>query len=305
MSITNRAALAEQLWPGIFMIFGSGYEDYDDEKLDLFDVETSTKAYETYVMEALFGMNAEKDAGVSVMFDAAAEAWKGRVEMHAYGLGFAVPREAIDDNQYFDLVPKFTRALKRSMIISEQVRAAAFYDGLFTTSMTGDGKPGCAPDHPIRDGSFSNVLSSNSDLNETSLEAATTQMGGWTDERGLNVAIKPSTVSIPNGLQFTAARLSQTTLRPGTGDNDINALRQMGTIPGGFKLNHYLKDPRAWFVRTNIAKGEGPVCWNRVPLEVNPGEGTDQQIMKVMAYQRYAFSLGNPRAILGAPGQPV
>jgi len=265
-------------------------------------VRGSTKAYEEYVMESGFGLAPVKDAGAPTAFDEAADTWKGRVEMAAYALGFVITREAVEDDQYFDLVPRYTRALKRSMMQTKEVRAAAFVDGVFSTSQTGDGVSVCNAAHPLKNGdTFSNVAGANADLNETSLEAAVIQIADYVDERGLRISVQPEKMIVPNGLQFTAERLMKTTSgRVGTSDNDVAAIHTMGAVPGGYKVNNYLSDPRAWFLKTNVS--EGMTHWDRTPLDLENGDGSETQTMKVMAYERYAFSCMDPRSFWGAPG---
>jgi hypothetical protein len=303
MSAINRAALAEHLWPGIIEFFGLEYQDYEEQCGYIFDKRGSTKAYEEYVMESGFGLAPMKEAGAPISFDEAADTWKGRVEMVAYALGFVITREAVEDDQYFDLVPRYTRALKRSMMQTKETRAAAFCDAVFTTSTTGDGVSVCNAAHPLKNGdTFSNVAAANADLNETSLEAAIIQIADYVDERGLRISVQPTRMIVPNGLQFTAERLMKTTgARVGTADNDVAAIHTMGMIPEGYKLNNYLADPRAWFLKTNVS--EGMTHWDRTPLDLEDGDGSETQTMKVMAYERYAFSCMDPRSFWGAPGQ--
>lgn len=303
MVAINRTALAEHLWPGIIEFFGMEYQDYQEQYSDVFTTRGSTKAYEEYVMESGFGLAPMKGAGAPISFDEAADAWKGRVEMVAYALGFVITREAVEDDQYFDLVPRYTRALKRSMVQTKEVRAAAFVDGVFSTSTTGDGVSICNASHPLKSGdTFSNTASANADLNETSLEAAVIQIADWVDERGLRIAVQPESMIVPNGLQFTAERLMKTTgARVGTADNDVAAIHTLGMVPGGYKLNNYLSDSRAWFLKTNVS--EGMTYWDRTPLDLEDGDGSETQTMKVMAYERYAFSCMDPRGFWGSPGQ--
>lgn len=302
MGAINRAALREHLWPGIVEFFGSEYADYQEQYTSIFTTRKSTKAYEEYVMESMFGLAAVKGEGSPITFDEAADAWKGRVQMEAYALGYVITREAVNDDQYFDLIPRYTRALKRSMKITKEVRAAAFIDGSFDTQKTGDGEAILSANHPLKNGeTFSNMATAPADLNETSLEAAIIQIADYTDERGLRVSVQPERLIVPNGLQFTAERLMKTTShRPGTSDNDIAALHTMGAVPGGYKLNNYLADPQAWFLITNVS--EGMTHWEREPLDLEEGDGSETQTMKVMAYERYAFSCMDPRSFWGSPG---
>jgi hypothetical protein len=307
MAAINRAALREHLWPGIIEWFGLEYQDYPEQYGYIFDTRKSTKAYEEWVAESGFGLAPEKAPGSPIMFDEAADAWKGRVEMLAYALGFVITRETVEDDQYFDLVPRYTRALKRSMKITKEVRAASYVDGVFSTSMTGDGVAVCAANHPLKNGdTFANMAGASADLNETSLEAAIIQIADYVDERGLRISVQPTRMIVPNGLQFTAERLMKTTdRRVGTNDNDISALHTMGMIPEGYRTNNYLNDPRAWYLRTNVTSGEGMVCWDRTALDLEEGDGSETQTLKILAYERYAFAALDPRGLWGSPGQPI
>lgn len=302
MSAINRAALREQLWPGIYDIFGSTYEDYEDQYGYFFKTRKSTKAYEEYVMESMFGLAPPKAEGAPTIFDEASEVWKGRVEMNAYALGFIVTREAVNDNQYFDLVPRYTRALKRSMKITKEVRAASFMDAAFTDSTTGDGEAIFSQNHPLKNGAvFANTPSAQADLNETSLEAALIQIGDFVDERGLRISVNARCMVVPNSMQFVAERLMKTTgARVGTADNDVAAIHTMGMMPEGYKVNNYLSDPKAWFITTDVE--EGLTHWDRESLDLEEGDGSETQTMKVMAYERYAFSCMDPRSAWGMPG---
>jgi hypothetical protein len=208
----------------------------------------------------------------------------------------------VNDDQYFDLIPRYTRALKRSMKITKEVRAAAFVDGVFDAQTTGDGAFIVSTNHPLKNGgSFSNKAAANADLNETSLEAAIIQIADFVDERGLRISVQPQRMIVPNGLQFTAERLMKTVGgRVGTDDNDIAAIHTMGMVPEGYYLNNYLGDPNQWFLKTNVS--EGMTHWERETLSLEEGDGSETQTMKVMAYERYAFSCMDPRSFWGSPG---
>jgi hypothetical protein len=302
MPAINRAALREQLWPGIYEIFGSTYNDYEDQYSYFFTTRRSTKAYEEYVMESTFGLAPPKAEGAPTMFDEASESWKGRVEMNAYALGFVITREAVNDNQYFDLVPRYTRALKRSMKITKEVRAAAFMDASFDDTTTGDGESLFSDSHPLKNGeTFSNTPPAPADLNETSLEAALINISDFVDERGLRISVQARRMVVPNSLQFVAERLMRTTgARVGTADNDVAAIHTMNMVPEGYRVNNYLTDPKAWFLITDVE--EGLTHWDREPLDLEEGDGSETQTMKVMAYERYAFSAMDPRCGYGVPG---
>jgi hypothetical protein len=302
MAAINRAAIREQMWPGIIKIFGLEYQDYEPQWTSCFNKRTSSKAYEEYVQDSAFGLAPVKAEGAPVMFDEAGNVWKGRVEMNAYALGFVVTREAVNDDQYFDLVPRYTKALKRSMIHTEETRAGTFMDGLFSIQKTGDGSFVCATNHPLRNGAtLSNAAAAHADLNEASLEAMLIQMGGWMDERGLLINVQAERLVVPNSQQFVAERLMKTVgARVGTSDNDVAAVHTLGMIPGGYRVNRYLSDPDAFFLITNVS--EGLTYWEREALDIEEGDGSETQTMKVLAYQRYAFSCMDPRGVMGMPG---
>jgi hypothetical protein len=304
MAQINRAALAEHLWPGIIEWFGMDYDEYPEQYGYAFDTRVSTKAYEEYVMQSGFGLAPVKNAGAATSYDEAADSWKGRVDMLSYALGFVITREAVEDDQYFDLIPRFTRALRRSMMQTKETRAAAFVDAVFTTSTTGDGFPVCSANHPLRNGgTFSNVAGVNAGLNETSLEAAMIQIADFVDDRGLRISTKAQRMIVPNGLQYVADRLTRTTSgRPGTGDHDIATIPSMSLIPDGYRVMNYLADPEAWFLTTTVP--DGLVHWDRTPLDIEEGDGSENQVFKILAYCRYAFSALDPRGFWGSPGQP-
>ena len=304
MAPINTAQLQERLWPGILEFFGAEYADYPTQYTDLFDVRPSSKAYEEWVGEAMFGLAPVKGEGSATAFDTASDTWKGTVAHQAYALGFVITREMIEDDQYFDLVPRYTKALKRSMTITKEVRGAGFYDGMFTREKTGDGTTVINAAHPLKNGdTFSNQALANTDLNETSLESMAIQIADYTDDRGLRISVRPKQVIVPNGLQFVAERLFGTSSgRVGTDNHDVVAFQRMGTVPGGYKLNNYLTDPSAWFCKTDVPNGEGLVHFERTPLDLNDGDGSETQTMKVMAYERYSYAALDPRGIWGSPG---
>lgn len=298
----NRAALREHLWPGIIKFFGATYQDYEEQWSYIFTTRSSGKAHEEYAMESMFGLAPPKAEGAPIVFDDASDVWKGRVEMVAYALGFIITREAVNDDQYFDMVPRYTRALKRSMKITKEVRAAAFVDAVFSASTTGDGESVCSETHPLKSGGvFSNTAAAHADLNETSLEAAIIQIGDFVDERGLRISVQPRRLVVPNALQFVAERLMKTTgARVGTADNDVAAIHTLGMVPEGYKVNNYLSDDSAWYLITDVS--EGMTHWERETLDLEEGDGSETQTMRVMAYERYAFSCIDPRSIFGMPG---
>lgn len=297
----NRTALREHLWPGILMWFDHTQNEVAPQYPELYTEKNSEKAYEEFVMNYNLGLGAEKPEGEGVTFDAGGHAWKHRVDMHAYALGYIITREAVEDNLYEDSAERFTRALGKSMRHTKEVRAADYYNGAFTTSVGGDGKPMCAHDHPLANGgTFANKPASAADFAEQTVENALITIQGWTDERGLLMAIRGRKVVVPTSLMFTAERVFKTQGRPGTSDNDVHALRSRGALPEGYAVNDFLTDPKAWFILTDI--DEGPMHFQRSPLDILNKDGGDTLSIKVLAYERYAFTHGDPRGIYGMPG---
>jgi hypothetical protein len=304
MTTINRAVLSEHLWPGILTWFGTEYEDHPEQYTDLFDTRNSTKAYEEWVGQAGFGLAPVKAEGSPIAFDTASDTWKGTVSHQTYAMGFGITREAVEDDQYFDLVPRHTKDLKRSMRQTKEVRAAGFYDGMFADELSGDGVPVISDNHPLKSGAtYSNKAAANADLNETSLEAMCIQIADYVDDRGLRLSLRPVQVIVPNGQQFVAERLFGTTGgRVGTDTHDVVAFQRMGMVAKGYALNNYLENPRSWYARTDITSGEGPVHFARRPLDVEELDGAETQVMRVVASERYSFTVIDPRGLFGAEG---
>jgi hypothetical protein len=292
----DRTALSAQLWPGIRAFWGLNYNTFPTQWTDLFDVRTSDKAYEEMVGEFGFGLANMKDPGKAVDYDDAGETWKSRFQHEAYALGFILTREAVKDNQYFELIPKYTTALQRSMRITREILAASVYDRANNVNYTGgDGQPLGSAAHPLRTGGVLSNLGTNADLNETSLEAAHIAINDWTDERGLRISAKALKLIIGNGNQFVAERLTGTDKRPGTADNDVNAMRRMGMLPQGYSVNNYLQLRRQWYLQTDVP--DGMIAFNREALDIQQGDGLDNQVMKVLAYERYSHGWNDPRGL--------
>jgi len=292
----DRTALSAQLWPGIRTFWGLNYNNFPTQWTDLFDVRPSDKAYEEMVGEFGFGLANMKDPGKSVDYDDAGETWKSRFQHEAYALGFILTREAVKDNQYFELIPKYTTALQRSMRITREILAAAIYDRANNVNYVGgDGQPLGSASHPLRSGGVLSNLGTPADLNETSLEAAFIAINDWTDERGLRISAKALKLIIANGNQFVAERLTGTEKRPGTADNDVNALRRMGMLPQGYSVNNYLQLRRQWYLQTDVP--DGMIAFNREALDIQQGDGLDNQVMKVLAYERYSHGWNDPRGL--------
>ena len=300
MSAINQSAIREHLWPGILKFFGMTYKDYAPQWAMFFDTMKSTKAYEEWVQQFGTGLAPVKAAGAPIAVDELGEVWKGRAEMSTFALSFAITREAVEDNQYEALVPKYTKALKRSMVITKEIRGAAYMEGMFSTNTTGDGVASFSAVHPLRNGETFSNLGTAADLNETSLEAALISIGDFVDERGLPISAKADKLTVPNALRFTAERLFATTMRPGTDSNDINAMTSLGMFPGGYCVNNYLTDPDAWYIKTDVP--DGPVFFDRRPLDIGDLDGSETQVMRVYATERYTYANMDPRGSYGQPG---
>ena len=298
----SRSQLAKELEPGLNALFGLEYDKYDKEHLDVFDVESSDRAFEEEVMLAGFGNAETKSEGAGVNYDTAQEAWTARYSHETIALAFAITEEAVEDNLYDKLAGRYTKALARSMNNAKQIKGANVLNRGFNSSYTGgDGKELLATDHPtVTGGDFKNELTTAADLNETSLEQALVDLADMIDERGLKVAVKATKMLIPSELVFVAERLLQSQLRTGTGDNDINAVRSSGMVPGGYVVNHYLTDSDAWFLKTDAPNGLK--VFERSPLKTSMEGDFDTGNMRYKARERYSFGWSDPRGIFGSPG---
>lgn len=297
----SRSQLVKELEPGLNALFGLEYNSYDNEHADIYDVESSDRAFEEEVMLGGFGEAPVKNEGAGVAYDSAQEAYTARYTHETIALAFALTEEAIEDNLYGKLSSRYTKALARSMAQTKQIKAAAVLNGAFDTSIGGDGKPLCATDHPTLTGpDLRNELSVAADLSETSLEQALIDIAAFTDERGLKIAIQGVKLIIPKELQFTADRILKTTLRVGTADNDINAIRNMGMVPQGAVVNHYLTDTDAWFIKTDAPNGMK--MFQRVAIKTGFEGDFDTGNVRYKARERYSFGYSDPRGIFGSPG---
>ena len=252
-----RSQLLKELEPGLNALFGLEYDRYDNEHAEIYETESSDRAFEEEVMLSGFGAAPVKGEGSAVSFDTANESFTARYTHETIALAFAITEEAVEDNLYDRLSSRYTRALARSMSNTKQVKAAAVLNNAFDSSVTfGDGKELCATDHPTNGGgNFRNELSTAADLNETSLEQSLIDIAAFIDERGLKIALQGRKMIIPSSLQFVAERLMASNLRTGTADNDINAVRNMGMLPDGYVVNHFLTDTDAFFIKTDAPNG--------------------------------------------------
>jgi hypothetical protein len=297
----SRAQLVKELEPGLNALFGLEYQNYDKEHAEIYDIETSDRAFEEEVMLSGFGEAPVKTEGAGVAYDNAQEVYTARYTHETIALAFSLTEEAVEDNLYDRLSGRYTKALARSMAQTKQIKAAAVLNGAFTTSVGGDGKPLCADDHPTLSGpNLRNELAVPADLSETSLEQALIDIAAFTDERGMKIAIQGLKLIIPKELMFTADRIMKSTLRVGTADNDINAVRNMGMVPQGYTVNHYLTDPDAWFIKTDAPNGMK--MFERVSMKTGFEGDFDTGNVRYKARERYSFGFSDPRGMFGSPG---
>jgi len=298
----SRAQLLKELLPGLNALFGLEYAKYGEEHKEVFETETSDRSFEEETKLSGFSAAPVKAEGGAIVYDNAQEAWSARYNHETISMGFSITEEAIEDNLYDSFSARYTKALARAMAYTKQVKGANILNNAFSASVTyGDGKSLCATDHPlVSGGTNSNVPAVAADLNETSLEAAVIQIAGWTDERGLLIAAKPRKLVIPPALMFTATRLLETELRVGTADNDLNALKTNGSIPGGYTVNHYLTDTNAWFLLTDVPNGLKHFV--RPPMQTSMDADFDTGNSRYKARERYSFGVSDPLGIYGSAG---
>ena len=298
----SRAQLAKELEPGLNALFGLEYARYENESAQIYDTESSERAFEEEVMLSGFGSAPVKQEGSSITFDDAQEAYTARYTHETIALAFSITEEAIEDNLYDRLASRYTKALARSMANTKQVKGAATLNNAFDSTFTGgDGKELCATDHPlVNNGTLRNEPTTDADLNETSLENALIDIAAFVDERGLKVSVRGQKLIIPPALQFIADRLLESTLRPGSADNDVNAMRNMGMLPQGYVVNHYLTDVDAFFVTTDAPRGF--VHFERMPMSTKMEGDFDTGNVRFKARERYSFGFSDPRCVYGSKG---
>ena len=298
----SRAQLLKELLPGLNALFGLEYARYGEEHKEIYETETSERSFEEEAKLSGFSAAPVKNEGSAIAYDNAQEAWTARYTHETIALGFSLTEEAIEDNLYDSLSSRYTKGLARAMAYTKQIKAAATLNNGFSSAVTyGDGQPLFSTAHPlVSGGTNSNRPSVNSDLNETSLENAVIQIAAWTDERGLLIAAKPKKLIIPPALQFTATRLLQTELRVATADNDVNALKMLGSIPEGYAINHFLTDTNAWFLTTDVPNGLKHFV--RTPLQNSMDGDFDTGNVRYKARERYSFGVSDPLGIFGSPG---
>jgi len=278
------------------------YDRYDAQHAEIYDTESSDRAFEEEVMLVGFGNAQTKAEGAGVSFDSASEAFTARYNHETIALAFALTEEAMEDNLYDRLGARYTKALARSMSHTKQVKAAAVLNNAFDSNFAGgDGKELCATDHPLAGGgTFRNELATAADLNETSLENSLIDISTFVDERNMIIALKGTKLIVPTQLQFVADRLLESTLRTGTADNDVNAINNMGMLPEGYVVNNFLTDLDAFFIKTDTPNGFKH--FERTPMSTGMEADFDSGNMRFKARERYSFGFSDPRCVFGSPG---
>ena len=296
----SRAQLLKELLPGLNALFGMEYAKYGEEHKQIFEQESSDRSFEEETKLSGFSAAPVKDEGSAIEYDNAQEAWTARYNHETIAMGFSVTEEAVEDNLYDSLSARYTKALARAMAYTKQVKAATILNDAFSTTH-GDGVVLCSTAHPlVSGGTNANTPSTAADLNETSLEAAVISIAGWTDERSLLIAAKPRKLIIPPALQFVATRLLETQGRVGTADNDLNALKNNGSVPEGYAVNHYLTDTDAWFLMSDVPNGLKHFV--RTPMSTSMDADFDTGNSRYKARERYSFGVSDPLGVFGSPG---
>jgi hypothetical protein len=305
----SRAQLLKELLPGLNALFGMEYARYGEEHKEIYETEKSERSFEEETKLAGFSAAPVKNEGSAIAYDNAQEAFTARYTHETIALGFSITEEAVEDNLYDSLSARYTKALARAMSYTKQVKAAAVinngFNGAFLggdgVTLFGNNSSNTRVGHPLVGGGVNfNSPTTGVDLNETALENAVIQIAAWTDERGLLIAAKPRKMVIPPSLMFVAKRLLDTELRVSTADNDINAIKQMGAIPEGYTVNHFLTDPNAWFLTTDVPNGMKH--FERMPLANSMDGDFDTGNVRYKARERYSFGWSDPLGMWGSSG---
>jgi hypothetical protein len=304
----SRAQLLKELLPGLNALFGLEYKKYGEEHKEIFETETSERSFEEETKLSGFSAAPVKNEGSAIAYDNAQEAWTARYQHETIALGFSITEEAVEDNLYDSLSARYTKGLARAMAYTKQVKAAAILNNGFNggylggdgVSLFGYNSSSTLVNHPLISGGTNSNTGGAADLNETSLEAAVIAIAGWTDERGLLIAAKPVKLVVPPQLMFVSTRLLETELRVSTNNNDINALKSNGSIPGGYCVNHFLTDPNAWFLTTDVPNGLKHFV--RTPLANSMDGDFDTGNVRYKSRERYSFGFSDPLGIYGASG---
>jgi len=300
MAIT-RAQLLKELLPGLNALFGLEYEKYENEHAEIYETENSERSFEEEVKLSGFGAAPVKPEGSAISFDSAQESYTARYNHETVAMGFSVTEEAMEDNLYDALSARYTKALARAMAYTKQVKAAALLNNGFTTFNSGDGVTLFSTSHPtVAGGNNANRPTTDVDLNETSLEDAVIKIAAYVDERGLLIAARPRKLIVPPALMFVATRLLETDLRVGTADNDLNAIRSNGSIPEGYRVNHYLTDTDAFYLTTDVPNGMKHFV--RTPMATSMDGDFDTGNVRYKARERYSFGVSDPLGMFASRG---
>ncbi len=297
----SRAQMLKELLPGLNALFGLEYQKYEDEDKEIYETESSDRSFEEEVALAGFDAAPVKNEGSAISYDNAQESYTARYNHETIAMGFMITEEAMEDNLYDSLSGRYTKALARAMAYTKQVKAATPLNNGFTSYQSGDGVYLFSTAHPlVSGGTNSNRPTTGADLNETSLEAAVIQVAKWTDQRGLLIAARPRRLVVPPDLMFVATRILDSENRPATADNDVNAIKNNGTIPEGYRVNHYLTDTNAWFMVTDVPNGmkhfERAAMTTAMDGDFNTGN------VRYKARERYSFGVSDPLGMYGSPG---
>ena len=297
----SRGQLVKELEPGLNALFGLEYKRYENQHAEIYATETSDRAFEEEVMLSGFANAQVKPEGSGVVFDNAQETYTARYTMETVALAFAITEEAVEDNLYDRLSSRYTKALARSMANTKQVKSVnPLVNGFGGGFTSGDGVNLFTTNHPTIAGTVSNTLATAADLNETSLEQSLIDIAAFTDERGLKIAAKATKMIVPSALQFQAERLMKSEGRVQTADNDINAVRSMGMVPQGYRVNNFLTDPNAFFLITDVPNGMKHFV--RTPIKTAMEGDFDTGNLRFKARERYQFGVSDFRGIFGSPG---
>jgi hypothetical protein len=297
----SRQQLSKELEPGLNALFGLEYKAYENQHTEIFDKESSDRAFEEEVMLSGFANASVKPEGSGVSYDSAQETYTARYTHETIALAFSITEEAVEDNLYDSIAKRYTKALARSMANTKQIKAANVLNNAFSSSyLGGDSKELCATDHNTIAGSVKNELTTSADLSETSIEQAMIDIAAMTDERGFKIAAKGMKLIIPSALQFTAERILKSPARVGTADNDLNAVKSMGMIPQGYVVNNYLTDTDAFFIKTDVPNGMKH--FERAAIKTAMEGDFDTGNARYKARERYSFGWSDWRGIFGSPG---
>mgnify|MGYP003639378989 CR=1 FL=1 len=297
----SRAQLLKELLPGLNALFGLEYDKYENEHAEIYETETSERSFEEETKLSGFGAAPVKNEGQAISYDNAQESYTARYTHETVAMGFSITEEAMEDNLYDSLSARYTKALARAMSYTKQVKAASLLNTGFTTATGGDGVTLFNTAHPTVSGTTNrNRPATDADLNETSLEQAVIDIAAFVDERGLLIAARPRKLVVPPALMFVATRLLQTEMRVGTADNDLNALKSNGSIPEGYRVNHYLTDSDAWFLGTDVPNGYKHFV--RSPLATSMDGDFDTGNVRYKSRERYSFGVSDPLGMYASPG---